>query len=102
MRTFRLKLKSYVVGVEWEDGPGSMRNVTHRDNGIEVLWRGECRDEPNAEFFEDVGISMPDNTGEHFGAVGSPTNVGDEEFSYYLEELIGRTTDRYLSELKTV
>ncbi len=88
MRTFRLKQKSYVVGERYEEGPGSACDVVHDDGGTTILWRGEAETEPDAKFFEDMGIDLPaDENEERGGEPGNPT-TGDAEYSYLLQELI--------------
>ncbi len=60
-RTFRLKQKSYIIGTESEDGPGSLTNCVQHGGGTQILWEGSCDEEPNAQFFADMCIEMPDD-----------------------------------------
>ncbi len=88
MREFRLRQKSYDSAIRYEDGPGSTSDVVHNDGGTRVLWRGECENEPNAKFFADTGIEMPEDENEERGGEPFKSTVGDAEYSYVLEELV--------------
>jgi len=84
MRTFRLKRKSYIVGLEYEEGC----DMVQRYESAVIIWHGVSEDEPDVKFFKDIGIDLPADENEVRG--GEPNNlmVGDAEYSYVLEELI--------------
>lgn len=87
-KLFRLKQKSYILAEQHEDGHGSTCDVVAFDGSVEILWSGECSVEPDAKFFEDMGIDMPADTNEERGGEPNSPMIGDAEYSYILQALI--------------
>ena len=86
MRKMRLIQKSYEIGYEYEEALGGAGDVTHSDGSKLLLWSDEVEDEPDAAFFEDLGIQLPGDSNEEAGGEPNQPAIGDTDYSYLLQE----------------
>ncbi|MFH1611282.1 MAG: hypothetical protein ABIA83_01630 [Patescibacteria group bacterium] len=88
MTKYRMIRKSYILGTESEDGPGSTTNVTQSDGGTEMIWDGRLDTQPTSQWlFDNYGIEIYEDSGHEMGYEPGTGNIGDSEYRYILEEL---------------